>query len=114
MTIATVFACISCSDISVSRPWYERLLGRAPVREGHPGVAEFQFTPSAEIRVSENTEGAGQSQLILGVIPLAPERERLEACGLSPSAIAETDGYFTMRVHDPDGNLVIFASAKRG
>lgn len=33
--------------------------------------------------------------------------------GLSPDHIEETDGYFVMRIRDPDRNLIVFASATR-
>jgi hypothetical protein len=61
----------------------------------------------------EEKEHAGHSPLTLGVLPMEPERKRLEQAGLEPGAIEKTDGYFIMRLRDPDRNLVLFASAKR-
>jgi hypothetical protein len=34
MPIETIFANVSCSDLSVSEPWYEKLFGRGADR--HP------------------------------------------------------------------------------
>jgi len=77
-----------------------------------PNLVEWQFTESAEFQLYEQKEHAGHSTLTLGVLPLASERSRLEHAGLEPGPIEETDGYFIMRIRDPDRNLVVFASAK--
>jgi hypothetical protein len=113
MAIQTVFAHVSCSDISTSAAWYEKLFGGPPIRRPMPGLAEWQFSESAEVQLHEEKKHAGASTLTLGVLPLEPERERLESEGLRPGPIEETNGYFIMRVRDPDQNLVVFASAKR-
>ena len=112
MGIATIFAHVSCSDIEASSAWYEKLFGRAPVRRPMPKLVEWQFTDSAEVQLYEQKEHAGHSVLTLGVLPLEPERKRLQQAGLKPDPIEETDGYFIMRIRDPDGNLVVLASAK--
>ncbi|MBB6412420.1 VOC family protein [Mesorhizobium sangaii] len=51
--------------------------------------------------------------LTLGVLPLTPERQRLMDAGLDPGPIEEADDFYIMRMRDPDGNLVVFASAQR-
>jgi hypothetical protein len=113
MSIRTIFAHVSCSDIEASTPWYEKLFGQPPVRRPMPGLVEWQFSHSAEVQLHEQKEHAGHSSLTLGVLPLEPERKRLEQAGLLPGPIEETDGYFIMRIRDPDQNLVVFASAKK-
>ncbi|HEV7578741.1 MAG TPA: hypothetical protein VGO85_22125 [Caldimonas sp.] len=50
---------------------------------------------------------------LFGVLPLEPERQRLETAGLRPGAIEATAGYFVLRLRDPDGNLVVLASARK-
>ncbi len=104
---------MSCTDIGVSGPWYEKLLGVAPVRESKPGLVEFQFTDSAEVHVVENAEDAGHSSLTLGVLPMEPERKRLIEAGLSPSPIEAAGGYFSMYIRDPDDNAITFAAAEK-
>jgi len=47
------------------------------------------------------------------VLPLAPERQRLLNASLEPGPIEEADHFWIMRMRDPDGNLVVFASAER-
>lgn len=113
MSIATVFAHVSCRDIETSAPWYEELFGKPPIRRPMPGLVEWQFSDSAEVQLFEQKEHAGHSNLTLGVLPLEPERQRLERAGLKPGPIEETGGYFIMRIRDPDENLIVFASAER-
>ncbi len=113
MGIATIFAQVSCSDIQTSVAWYEKLFGKPPLRRPMPGLAEWQFTESAEVQVFEAPQHAGHSTLTLGVLPLGPERKRLLDAGLAPGAIEEATGFFIMRISDPDGNLIVFASAER-
>ena len=113
MSIATIFACVSCSDIKTSAEWYQRLFGKEPIRCPHSKLVEWQFTDSAEVQLHEQPEHAGHTNLTLGVIPMEPERLRLLDAGLEPGVIEETEGYFTMRLRDPDGNEILFASARR-
>jgi catechol 2,3-dioxygenase-like lactoylglutathione lyase family enzyme len=113
MGINTVFAHVSCSDLETSLAWYQKLFGKPPIRRPMPGLAEWQFSDSAEVQLYEEKKHAGASTLTLGVLPLEPERARLEAAGLAPGPIEETDGYFIMRLRDPDQNLVVLASAKK-
>jgi hypothetical protein len=51
--------------------------------------------------------------LTLGVLPLELERKRLEEAGLEPSPIEVAKDFFILRLRDPDGNLIVFASAKK-
>jgi hypothetical protein len=113
MTIATIFAQVSCSDLETSLPWYEKLFGKPPLRRPMPGLAEWQFTDSAEVQLFEAREHAGHSTLTLGVLPLEPERKRLVEAGLDPGPIEAASDFFIMRIRDPDNNLVVFASADR-
>jgi hypothetical protein len=97
MSIATIFAHLSCSDIEVSTSWYEKLFGQPPIRRPMPGLVEWQFSDSAEVQLYEEKEHAGHSTLTLGVLPLEPERKRLIEAGLDPGPIEETAGYFILR-----------------
>lgn len=113
MSIATIFAHVSCSNLETSIAWYEKLFGMPPLRRPMPGLAEWQFTASAEVQLYEEKEHAGHSTLTLGVLPLEPERKRLEAAGLAPGPIEAADDFFILRLRDPDGNLVVLASARK-
>ncbi|WP_032928450.1 VOC family protein [Mesorhizobium sp. LNHC221B00] len=111
MAIQTIFAHVSCSDLEASIGWYEKLFGKAPLRRPMPGLAEWQFSDSAEVQLFEDK--AGTSTLTIGVLPLAPERLRLVDTGLEPGPIEKADHFWIMRMRDPDGNLIVFASAER-
>jgi hypothetical protein len=113
MSIETIFANVSCSDLGTSAPWYEKLFGKPPTRRPMAGLAEWQLTESAEMQLFESKEHAGHSTLTLGVMPIEPERERLDAAGLKPGPVEPADDFFIVRLRDPDGNLVVLASAKR-
>lgn len=113
MGIATIFACVSCRHMRVSRPWYETLFGRPPLRQPSPQIAEWQFSESAEVQLCEQPADAGHGRLVLGVLPLQQEWDRLAAAGLGPGPIEETEGYFVARLDDPDGNRIVLASMRR-
>lgn len=114
MGIETIFANVSCRDLAVSKRWYEKLFGRPPVREPMPGLAEWQLTDSAEMQLNQAPEHAGHSTLTLGVLPMEPEHARLTVAGLDPGPVEETPGnFFICRLNDPDGNLVVLASARQ-
>ncbi len=113
MSIETIFAHVSCASLDVSTAWYESLFGKPPTRRPMAGLAEWHFTDSAEVQLYEEKEHAGSSTLTLGVLPLEPERQRLEAAGLKPGPIEPAKDFFILRLRDPDGNLVVLASAKR-
>jgi hypothetical protein len=77
------------------------------------GLAEWQFTDSAEVQLYENKANAGKSTLTIGVLPLEPEHQRLCQQGLEPGSIESTKSFFIMRINDPDGNLIVMVSARR-
>jgi hypothetical protein len=111
--IKTIFAQVSCSNIENSTTWYTKLFGKAPIRRPMPGLVEWQFTESAEVQLYEQKENAGHSVLTIGVLPLEPERKRLEEAGLKPGPIEDAKDFFIMRMRDPDGNLIVFASSEK-
>lgn len=112
MPIETVFAEVRCTDLAASVAWYAKLFGRDPDRKPNAKLAEWQFTDSAEVQLIEDGDGAGSDGLTLGVLPMRPEHERITAAGIDPGEIKQADGYFTMRMTDPDGNRILLASAR--
>jgi hypothetical protein len=113
MSIQTIFAHISCADLARSEAWYAHLFGKPATRHPMAGLAEWHFTESAEMQLYEDSTNAGHGTLTLGVLPLEPERDRLERAGLKPGPVEEADNFFIVRLRDPDQNLVVLASAKR-
>jgi len=113
MGISTIFAHVSCSNLTASIRWYEKLFGAPPTRQPMPGLAEWQLTDSAAFQLHEAKEHAGHSTLTLGVQPLEPERARLLAAGLDCGSIEEVTQFYIMRMRDPDQNLVVLGSTRR-
>jgi len=113
MSISTIFANVSCSNLDTSIRWYGRLFGKPPTRRPIPRLAEWHLTDSAEFQLYEAKEHAGHSTLTLRVLPLEPERTRLLTAGLACGPIEQAEHVYLMRMRDPDKNLVVLASARR-
>jgi catechol 2,3-dioxygenase-like lactoylglutathione lyase family enzyme len=113
MAIHTIFAHVSCSDLEASLPWYEKLFGMPVTRRPMDGLAEWHFTESAGVQLFEDKKHAGASTLTIGVSPMEPEHQRLLDQGLKPGPVEETKDFHLARLKDPDGNLVVFVSARR-
>lgn len=113
MGIDTIFANVSRSDLSVSERWYEKLFGRAADRHPMDGLAEWHFTDSAEVQLYEEKPKAGHSTLTLRVTAMGEERDRLKAAAIAVGEIEKGGPGFILRLSDPDGNLVVLASAER-
>jgi catechol 2,3-dioxygenase-like lactoylglutathione lyase family enzyme len=113
MPIETIFAHVSCSNLEESEKWYAKVFGREADRHPMDHLAEWHFTDSAEVQLFEDAEKAGSSTLTLGVLPMDPEVERMRNSGLKVGEVGQADDYYILRMRDPDGNLVVLASARR-
>jgi len=113
MAIQTIFAHVSCSDLKTSEAWYAKLFGKSATRHPMERLAEWQLTESAELQLYEDKPHAGHSTLTLGVMPLGEERKRLAEAGLDPGPIETASHFYLLRMRDPDGNLVVLASAEK-
>jgi catechol 2,3-dioxygenase-like lactoylglutathione lyase family enzyme len=112
MAIETIFAHISCSNLQASKGWYKKLFGCSPTRMPMAGLLEWQFTRSAAVQLFENPTHAGASTLTVGVLLIEAEYQRLMEAGLDPGRIEEATSHDLIRLRDPDGNLVVFASPR--
>lgn len=112
MGVETILANISCANLEVSLPWYQKLFGVAPARRPMDGLAEWHFTESAEVQLYENKANAGRSTLTIRVLAIDPEHRRLAAEGLEPGPIETTKEFFLVRLNDPDGNLVVMVARR--
>lgn len=113
MGIQTIFAQVACSDLEAAESWYTRLFGKPALRHPMKGLAEWQFTDSAEVQLFQDTENAGHSVLTLGVLPLGKEVDRLRQEGLPVGDIEEASSFYIMRMRDLDGNLIVLAGAEK-
>ena len=113
MAIETVFANVSCSNLKVSEAWYAKLFGRGPDRHPMDGLAEWQFSDSAEVQLYQDEDKAGRSTLTLGVVPLEPERRRIIEAGIAAGDIEKAKDFYILRLREPDKNLVVLASSDK-
>ena len=108
-TFDRIFAQISCSDIAVSRLWFESFFGRAPDTEPMAGLSEWHHQNAAGLQLFENADDAGHGTLTVIVSDLKAEHSRIEALGLKPGPIEAAMTTSLVRLTDPDGNLVVLA-----
>lgn len=104
-----IFAQLSCSDIVGSRLWFEKFFGRAPDAEPMAGLSEWHHQKAAGLQLFENADNAGRGTLTVIVSDLKAEHARTEALGLKPGPIEAATTTSLVRLHDPDGNLVVLA-----
>ena len=83
MSIQTIYANVSCTDLAVSEVWYEKLLGKSLTRRPMEGLLEWQFSDSAEMQLFEAPDHAGHSTLSVGVESLEDELKRLNFQGMN-------------------------------
>jgi hypothetical protein len=113
MPIKKIFAHLNCSDLGESIDWFSRLFGRAPDERPMDGLAEWHHQTDAGFQLFEDPLDAGHGTLTLIVEGLRYEYERLLGAGLDPGEIEGADTVSLIRLHDPDDNLIVFASPKQ-
>ncbi|QYF86318.1 VOC family protein [Brevundimonas sp. PAMC22021] len=108
MSIAKVYANLSCRDLNTSTRWFTALFGRDPDTAPMAGLHEWDCG-SGGLQLYEKPEHAGAGTLTLIVDDIAAERARLDAAGLVVAEVEAADYTTIMRLRDPDGNLVVLA-----
>ena len=111
MSIAKVYANLSCRDLSASTRWFAVLFGRDHDTAPMDGLHEWDCG-SGGLQLYEKPEHAGAGALTLIVDDIEAERARLDAAGLVVADLEEADYTTIMRLRDPDGNLVVLAQPK--
>ena len=109
MSIAKIYAQLACSDHAESTSWFERLFGRVPDARPMVGLAEWHHRDAAGLQLFQDPFNAGRGTVTLITDNLREERARLAASGLAPPDIEPADTVSLLRLHDPDGNLVVLA-----
>ncbi len=109
MAIDKIYAQLSCTDLSASVEWYEKLFGRAPNAQPMEGLVEWHHHDSAGLQLFENAKASGFGTITLIVDGLRDEHARLEKAGLAPGVIEPSTSTSLVRLHDLDGNLVVLA-----
>jgi hypothetical protein len=113
MAVEKIYAQLSCSDLSSSVAWFQRIFGRPPDARPMDGLAEWHHHDHAGFQLFEDRSSAGHGTLTLIVSGLADEHSRLTKCGLEPPDIEPADSVSLIRLHDPDQNLVVLAQPGR-
>ena len=110
MAVTFVFAGIPVADYDAARPWYERLIGRAPDMLPHDREAAWQLSETGWIYVVADAERAGKALVTIlvddlddHVVGLAERGIVVEPIDTVPGAVRRTT------VVDPEGNRVTFA-----
>jgi predicted enzyme related to lactoylglutathione lyase len=115
MAVSYLFAGIPVADYDAARPWYERLIGRAPDMLPHDREAAWQLSETGWIYVVADAERAGRALVTLLVDDLDSEVAALAERGIACEPIETVPGKFRRTaVVDPEGNRVAFAQPLGG
>lgn len=110
MALRKIYAQLACRSLSASRPWFERLFGRAPDATPMDGLAEWHHGDGAGFQLFEDPKNAGHGTLTMIVAGLAAERMRVDS--LKPGEIEDAAYVTLVRLNDPDGNLIVLAEPR--
>jgi hypothetical protein len=99
---------ITVTDLSRSREWYSRLLGKGPDLEPFPGNVEFKVG-GAWLQIVEGEVKSSSWSLQIEVRDLSRERDRLRTVGVGATEIKTVPNvisYFSIK--DPDESSLLF------
>ncbi len=113
MTIAKIYAHLSCSELERSTIWFEKLFGRPPDARQMAGLVEWHHGTYAGLQVWQDAANAGRGTVTFIVTGLPDEHARLVSAGLEPGKLEPGDKVSLFRLRDPDQNLVVLAQAGR-
>lgn len=107
--INSVYAVASVTHQDGAVAWYTTLFGRDPDIVPVEGVAEWQLADSAWFQVTEDSERAGTSTVIVGVNDIETQCATCAEANVPHGEVAEVPGIIKMiEVIDPDGNKIAF------
>jgi lactoylglutathione lyase len=99
---------ITVTDLSRSREWYSRLLGKGPDLEPFPGNVEFKVG-GMWLQIVEGEVKSSSWSLQIEVRDLSRERDRLRTAGVGATEIKTVPNvisYFSIK--DPDESSLLF------
>ena len=106
-----LFAGLRVLDFQISRPWYERLLGK-PTFFPHATEAVWTLAEERSVYIVEHAEGAGNCVVTIFLEDLDAHLAAIAARGLEPDEIeAYSGGVRKALYRDPDGNELGFGGA---
>ncbi len=103
---------VACTNIGVSRAWYQMLFDRPADDTPMDGLDEWHHG-SGGLQLFENPSNAGHSTLTLLVADISASHARLKAAGLTPGNVEPAASTSLVRLNDPDGNLIVLAQPGR-
>ena len=112
MSLKKIYAHLSCTELSKSTAWFERLFARKPDARPMDGLAEWHHADNAGFQLFENPGDAGHATLTLIVDDIDAEHDRLARAELEPGPVERADTVNLIRLRDPDGNLVVLAEPR--
>jgi len=112
MAISNVLASVAVTNLSASRTFYERLLGRPPDRQRMANVLEWKFEGGGELQVYQLAERAGRGSATFVVTNVDEQRVRLKELSAKPPEIIESGQISVVMIKDPDGNSLAFAQSR--
>ncbi|SHG45932.1 VOC family protein [Geodermatophilus nigrescens] len=107
MTVTSVLAQATVSDLDRAERWYATLFGRAPDSRPMDGLIEWHLTADAGVQVWHDPERAGRSTTVLGVSDVDAAARDLTAAGVAHVGPEPGGGSRVVRLDDPDGNRVV-------
>jgi predicted enzyme related to lactoylglutathione lyase len=109
MAIDFLFAGIPVADFDAARPWYERLVGRAPDMLPKEGEACWQLTETGWIYVVADADRAGHALVTVLVDDLDAHLAGMAERGIETGPIETIPGPVRRtEVVDPEGNRIQF------
>lgn len=107
--INSVFAVVSVRNQQDAVRWYANLIGRDADMIPVEGVAEWQLADSAWLQVTEDSERAGTSTVIVGVNDIETQCRACAEANVPHGEVIEYPNVIRMlELVDPDGNKIAF------
>lgn len=111
MTIKSVLAQSTVTDLAVAEDWYTRLFGRQPDARPMPGLLEWHLADASGVQVWAESDRAGDSSMVLDESDLDALVARLDAAGIAHDGAQDATSSRILSLLDPDGNRVVFTGA---
>ena len=111
MTIKSVLAQSTVTDLAVAEAWYTRLFGRQPDARPMPGLLEWHLADASGVQVWAESDRAGHSSMVLDESDLDALVARLDAAGISHDGAQDVTSSRILSLLDPDGNRIVFTGA---
>lgn len=114
MSFDKIYAHVSCTDLGKSSAWYARLFDRERDAQPMDTLHEWHHGTATGLQLFVDPDAAGKSTVTIIVSDLDAARTSLAERGLAPGTIELGDAVRIVRLHDPDGNLVVLAEPVAG